>query len=244
MSSSLKPGVAQLFFARPQNLLAAAPGYRAWLSEAETKKAERFRQPGDAERYRATRVLVRGVLASLLGRSPQALAFLEGPHGRPRLAPGALGVDFNASRSRGWVALLVTSGVPCGVDVEDTSRKASVEAIARAFAPEEQAFLLQAEGEERRRRFFALWTLKEAALKGLGRGLTLSLDACAFRLERGAPPKASFSSAAGDEGGEWSFTQLAPDAGHLLAVAVRSQTPPEFLLHDDEASCARVASVG
>jgi 4'-phosphopantetheinyl transferase len=243
VSSFLKPGFAQLFFAHPASLLAAAPGHPGWLSEAERQRAERFRQPLDAEGYRATRVLVRGVLASLLGRSPRELAFVEGAHGRPRLAPGPVSLDFNASRSRAWVALLVTAGTPCGVDVEDTSRKANVEAIARAFAPEEQTFLMEAEGQERRRRFFALWTLKEAALKGLGRGLTLSLGACAFRLDEGALPAATFSSAAGDEAAEWCFTQLAPDAGHLLAVAVRTRTAPELLLHDDEATCAQVAAV-
>jgi 4'-phosphopantetheinyl transferase len=243
VSSFLKSGVAHLFFAHPTSLLAAAPGHLAWLSEVERQRAERFRQPGDAERYRATRVLVRGVLGSLLGHVPAELAFVEGAHGRPRLAPGTASVDFNASRSRAWVALLVTGGAPCGVDVEDTSRKANVEAIARAFAPEEQAFLLEKSGEERRRRFFALWTLKEAALKGLGRGLTLSLGACAFRLEEGGLPQATFSSAAGDEAAEWCFTQLAPDARHLLAVAVRSRTPSELLLHDDAATCARVAGV-
>jgi len=154
--SLLRPGVAHLFVAHPDSLLAAAPNHGAWLSAAERAHAERYRQLGAVARYRATRVLVRGVLSGLLGRAPGELEFLEGAHGRPTLPAGTGSVDFNASRSRAWVALVVTAGPACGIDVEDVSREADVLGIARAFAPEERASLEAVAAEERRRRFFAL----------------------------------------------------------------------------------------
>ena len=240
--SSLKPGVAHLFFAHPLKLLSAAPSHARWLSLVERQKAERFRQPGDKERYRATRVLVRGILAGFLGRSPTELTFVEGAHGRPGLEGGTALLDFNASRCPSWVALAVTSGVACGVDVEDVSRKADFLGIARAFAPEELALLEKASVGERPRLFFALWTLKEAALKGLGCGLTLSLGACAFRLEEGRPPEARFTPSVGDDVGAWSFAQVAPDAKHLLALAVRSATLPQLVVHGEADTCAAVAA--
>jgi 4'-phosphopantetheinyl transferase len=235
--------VAHLFIARPETLLASAPGHLSWLSAAETERAARFRQPGDGARYRATRVLVRGVLAGILGRPPAELAFVEGPHGRPRLASGTASLDFNASRSRAWLALVVTGGVACGVDVEDVERPADFLGIARAFALEERESLESASLAERGRRFFQLWTLKEAALKGLGTGLTLSLGACAFVPQEGAPPKATFSAAAGDSAGEWTFRHVAPDSRHLIAVAVRTQRPLQLLVHEDAEVCAGLAAV-
>lgn len=222
----------------------AVPAYAAWLSATEREHAERYRRLGDGIRYRATRVLVRGVLSGLLGKGAAELDFVEGAHGRPALRPGTGALDFNASRSRSWVALVVTSGAPCGVDVEDVSRQADVLAIGRAFAPAERSLLESAQGEERRRRFFALWTLKEATLKALGTGLTLSLSECAFQLEPEKPPRVTFGRAVAEDEKDWSFAQFAPDAGHLLAVAVRGAEPPEFVLHPEAETCAALASVG
>jgi 4'-phosphopantetheinyl transferase len=244
MSSVLSPGVVHLFLGRPESLLAAAPAHGDWLSSDERARAERFRQPGDGARYRATRILIRGILAGLTGQPPASLAFVDGPHGRPRLAAGTASLDFNASRARAWVALVVTEGAPCGVDVEDVQRKADFLGIARTFASFERASLEAASLPERRRLFFALWTLKEAALKGLGAGLTLSLGACAFRLKPGQPPTATFSETCGDAAEEWRFFQRPPDAGHALAVAVRSRTPVELIVHQDAETCAQVAELG
>ena len=241
--SLLRPGVAHLFLAHPETLLAAVPGHAQWLSAAEKEHAERFRRLGDGARYRATRVLVRGILSGLLARPPGRLDFEEGPHGRPALRAGVGRVDFNASRSRAWVALVVTAGAACGVDVEDLSRQADVLGIARAFAPSERAVLEAAQGEERRRTFFALWTLKEATLKALGTGLTLPLSACAFHLEPEKPPRVTFGGVLAEDPKEWSFAQIAPDAGSLLAVAVRRAEPPEFILHAEAETCAAVAAL-
>jgi 4'-phosphopantetheinyl transferase len=127
--------------------------------------------------------------------------------------------------------------------VEDVSREANFLGIARAFAPSERSLLEGSSPEERRRRFFALWTLKEATLKALGTGLSLSLGACAFQLEQANPPQVTFSSVIAEDAADWSFSQLAPDAGHLLAVAVRSARAPELVLHDDAETCAAVAAV-
>jgi 4'-phosphopantetheinyl transferase len=242
--SALRPGVTHLFLAHPEGLLAVAPHHADWLSASERARAERYRVPGGGARYRATRVLVRGVLAGLIGRPPGELEFVELAHGRPALRDGTATLDFNVSRCPSWVALVVTTGIACGVDVEDVSREANFLAIARAFAPSERSLLEGSSPEERRRRFFALWTLKEATLKALGTGLSLSLGACAFQLEEANSPQVKFSSPIAEDATEWSFFQLAPDAGHLLAVAVRSASRPELNIHDNAQTCAAIAAVG
>jgi 4'-phosphopantetheinyl transferase len=152
-------------------------------------------------------------------------------------------LDFNASRSRAWVALVVTGGARCGVDVEDVSRRVDILGVARAFAPAERALLLEATPEERRRRFFSLWTLKEATLKALGTGLTLSLGACAFQFPDGEPPRVTFGNSAEENPADWSFAELRPDGGHALAVAVRGAQARNVVLHGTAETCARVASV-
>ncbi len=242
LSSLVRPGVVHLFFAQPERLLASAPQHGRWLSQEERERAERFRQPGHGLQYRATRTLVRGVLGGLLGLPPEALDFDVQAHGRPVLRPGTGTLDFNTSRSRAWVALVVTSGPACGVDVEDTSRTVDVLGIARAFAPAERILLEASQGEERQRRFFQLWTLKEATLKALGTGLTLSLGACAFQLEP-SPPRVVFGGGLQESADGWCFQLRSPDSHHLVAVAVRTPAPVQLVLHDDAETCAAVAAV-
>ncbi len=239
--SLLRPGLVHLFLARPEALLEAAPQHAAWLSTEERARAQAFRQPGDGARYRATRALVRGVLAGLTGQPAAQLDFVQRAHGRPALQPGPDGLDFNASRSHGLLALVVTSGASCGVDVEDVTRKADVLGVARAFAPEERAWLQGQSPEEARRHFFRLWTLKEATLKALGTGLSVSLGACAFQLATGESPRVRFGPAIKEAAADWAFTQLAPDSGHLVAVAVRRPLPVDFVVHGDAETCAAVA---
>ena len=176
-----EPGTAHVFLASPGALLAAARSHPSWLSEGERARAARTRAPEGRDGYLATRVLVRGVLARTLGRSPRELTFVENAHGRPSLEPPAEGVDFNASRSPAWVALVLTRGTACGIDVEDLQRRAGVDTVARAFAPEERALLDRAPASERRRVFFELWTLKEAFLKARGTGIAGGTCRCVGR---------------------------------------------------------------
>jgi len=239
--SLLRPGLVHLFLARPEALLKAAPQHEAWLSREERARAQAYRQPGDSARYRATRALVRGVLSGLTARPAGQLAFVEFPHGRPGLRPAPQGLDFNASRSHGLLALVVTCQASCGVDVEDVTRKADVLGVARAFAPEERAWLQGQSAEDARQNFFRLWTLKEATLKALGSGLTLGLRACAFQLVAGETPRVRFGPALQEAPSDWAFTQLAPDSGHVVAVAVRRACPVDFVVHDDAETSAAVA---
>jgi 4'-phosphopantetheinyl transferase len=242
-AAALDARTVHVWMAHPDRLLAAAPGHASWLSPAERARATRYRDPEDGARYRATRVLIRGILAGVVGRRPGTLDFVENAHGRPSLrAPVAGGLDFNVSRSPAWAVLAVNAGAACGIDVEDLSRGNDIASIARRFAPSERALLERVPEAERRRTFFALWTLKEAFLKALGTGLTLPLGAAAFTLEPGQPPRATFGPALAEDPAAWSFAQLMPDAGHLAAVAVRSGQPPTLVVHGEVETCETVAA--
>ncbi len=56
-----------------------------WLSDAEGRRAERFRSERDRRRFRFRRSFLRGLLASYLRCDPCELAFAEGRHGRRTL---------------------------------------------------------------------------------------------------------------------------------------------------------------
>jgi 4'-phosphopantetheinyl transferase len=92
--------------------------------------------------------------------------------GKPHLAndPGELA--FNLSHSGDLSLVAISRGREVGVDVEQVKPERDLVAIAeRALGPEEGAMVRAAEGDERTRLFYELWTRHEARLKCLGVGL-------------------------------------------------------------------------
>jgi len=83
---------------------------------------------------------------------------------------------FNLSHSGRWV-VIAWGDSPLGIDVEQIQMDAGKEAVARRFyRSDEQAYVFSAEGENRARRFYRVWTMKESYLKYLGTGITVSLN--------------------------------------------------------------------
>ena len=122
------------------------------------------------------RDLVRSILAGYLDAKPEALTFVHGPHGKPELESAGT-LRFNFTRSGSFGLLAVTRGRDVGVDVERVEPRRALGPIAdRLFGADEAAELRSLPEARRTRRFFELWTQKEAYAKALGVGLTVPLD--------------------------------------------------------------------
>ncbi len=118
---------------------------------------------------------VRLMLARYLDRDPWSLEFAYGPYGKPRLVDGD-GLEFSWARSGGVGVLAVVRGRDVGVDVERVDPSRARGPIAdQLFADDEAAELRSLPEESRIRRFFELWTQKEAYAKALGTGVALPL---------------------------------------------------------------------
>jgi 4'-phosphopantetheinyl transferase len=151
----------------------------AWLSPDEQQRAARMRIGRVRERFVASRGRQREILAAYLSRSPKDVSFEYENLGKPRLAPSATEdrLFFNLSNSHELALIAVSRDRELGVDVEFVDRRSDNEAIAnRFFAEREKRALAAAPCGERKVRFFRCWTRKEAVLKALGVGLTVSLD--------------------------------------------------------------------
>jgi 4'-phosphopantetheinyl transferase len=168
---ALGPGEVHVFRLR----IARRPGPSV-LSPDELARADRFVFERDRVQFTETRAALRRLLAGLLGRDPAAIAFTEGPHGKPRLAgPEGERLRFNVSHT-GEVALLaVALDRDVGVDVERHRAETDVDELAAVVCEaRELAAMLALQGSARRAAFFALWAGKEAVLKALGSGLSVS----------------------------------------------------------------------
>lgn len=157
---------------------------KAVLSDAEQERAEHFVTEKEAALFVQRRAFRRYCGSLALGSAPplSRITFEETEKGRAYL-PDRPDLWFSFSSCRlgflgGW-----SSTHAVGVDLEDDTRAVETVELARRFFSQAEAKAVEGvDGPERQRRFFQLWTLKEAALKSLGEGLPFGLDAFDFEL--------------------------------------------------------------
>ena len=199
--------------------LDAAPGA---VSPAEEARARRMGSARRRHEFLVCRGALRRVLAGALGIEPLAVPILEGPHGKPSLAPDrrpALG--FNVSHSGERFVIAAAVGMAPGVDVERVRPHRDLSSLARRFfSPAEQEEVAAA--PDPLRAFYRVWTRKEAVIKADGRGVAIGL--ARFDVSAGEPPAllhARWAGAAPDEAAHWSLRSIEAPPGYAAALAVR-----------------------
>ncbi len=190
------------------------------LVDEERERAGRFHFDRDRQIYIAAHGICRGLLTYCFGKAPESWRFMVADHGKPELVwqPGDPRIRVNISHTRGMAAVALTVESDIGVDVEWRQRDPEVEQLAkRMFAASECQLVLSAPENEKRDRFLAFWTLKEAYVKAIGKGLSQPLDAFSFSLDT---LEISFQDTSADDPEKWHFERYQPGLQHMLALAV------------------------
>ncbi len=205
----------------------ASPDDEALLDHRERRRADGFVFPRDRRRFVTTHATMRRILGQCVGAAPESLSFTLGNHGKPflRHEPGWPTLDFSLSHTDESAILAVSLDGPVGIDIERI-RPIDVGLSWRYFAPEEIAFLDSHLGPSRQMTpawqdaFFAIWTVKEAVLKALGRGLSMPLDSFAIALT--PEPRLVRLDEAPDTVGDWQIETLDTPDGIAGAIAFPS----------------------
>ena len=170
------PSVTVFHFGLTPNPTGEAESW-ALLHEGERERAWRFRYA----QHRRQFILCRGALRSLLCHQLDCrnddLVIRTLEHGKPfALVEGSVApISFNVSHSGNHGLIALASKGRLGVDVEERSHRRDLDAISETvFSPGEQAELASAGSPDRVHLFYKLWTIKEAFIKALGTGLSLS----------------------------------------------------------------------
>jgi 4'-phosphopantetheinyl transferase len=189
-------------------------GWLRDLPPARQATLARLRQPHKRRRSLiGTRLLRAALLASGFGAP---LSQLDYPENAKPVLP--LPVDFSISHSGVLVACAVAAHGHVGLDVE-MLRPMDAQAFRRLLTDEERA---QAGTDPRR--FFELWSRKEAVIKAWGRGGVWDMPKVRLR-----------GSAATLDGHRWQLWPLALDAGYAAHLAT-DRKPAGILLQPVEVS--------
>jgi len=196
--------------ATPESLCALV----AVLSPAERERCQRLPGQNRAQAL-LTRWLVRAVLSRYVDVDPALWRFESGENGKPLAASGdRQAPPFNLSHSHGWIACAVAGQGAVGVDVESwVSSRDYMRMARRYFTAPELAQLERLAPAQQQRRFYELWTLKEAWSKARGGNIGSALGAVGFDLSR--PGRISVSTTGAATGRFW-LTE--PAAGVRLAL--------------------------
>lgn len=199
--------------------------YRACLSPAEIRKAERYLKQSDRHLSLVSRALVRYLIAEVTRQDPQSLSFSVNEHGKPFLVE-LPDIHFNLSHSHGTAVCALCRSAAVGVDVEDGGRHTDLSIANRFFSSFEAELVSKASGAEKRKLFFDIWTLKEAYIKAVGKGLSIPLNSFYFNANE-AEIQITFSDT-GRSDPMWQFFQWRPEPGKIVAAAVHSASPVVF----------------
>lgn len=155
------------------------------LSKGERDRAARFRSQLHGFRYARARAFLRRELAAWTATRPAAMVFRQSANGKPMVEGGP---HFNLSHSRGVAVLAIHPTGPIGIDLEMMTQDLDVDGLAgETLSPQEIQVLSAFSGAERRRRFLAFWTAKEARMKLTGEGMSLPPSTIHLRLDGGWP---------------------------------------------------------
>lgn len=159
------------------------PGSECALPHDEQERALRFLRDVDRRRYLACRAVLRALLVDQFGITFNQ-SFETGAHGKPRI-PGLSRGSFSLSHSGRHALIGVSHTHEIGVDVEELRQMADAQAIAQGqFSARERLVVdEQADDDLASKAFFEVWTRKEACLKALGTGFSIS----AKEVDAGVP---------------------------------------------------------
>lgn len=225
---SLQPGNVHLWDRTLDDTAPAA--FQPLLSPDEIARMERFKMPFLRSRFAVSRGTLRILAGRYLGVPPGSLAFRYGTQGKPELD----GLHFNISHSGGRMAAAFSCDDPLGLDIEEISPRLHARDIAgRYFSARERETLETPDDTEFLRRFYQLWTAKEAVMKATSLGFALELA----NIEIGLNPL-RLTSLKWDGPCDWELHNVAPGEDCAGTLACRPGcTVSRFSMFETHRSC-------
>lgn len=206
------------------------PSHEIQLSADELERASRFRFPVHRQRFLAARRALRQVLGWWTETPPSRVSIGYGANGKP-LLQGDTVRHFNVSHSEDLAVIALSFGAVVGVDLEMIRPIDDIESMLRiVFSEAERTRPELIDHSSREQTFFRGWTRKEAYLKAIGVGLSVSLHAVTVDLDPIFPRLLDLDGA--HDPHQWTLLNLAPRVDCVGALAVE-RPAATMRVHDE-----------
>lgn len=185
------------------------------LSQDEKVRSQSFVASHHRRRFVAGRARLRSLLGKHLGLAPEVIVFVQNEFGKPSVAQ-APSMHFSLSHSGDQALLAISDTLVVGADLEQVRTLEHLDLARRYFHRAEIAAIEdQPTKSDQLEAFFRVWTLKEAIVKALGKGLSMPLDRFAVSIASSPPTMAL---APEDATGLWWLHQTTDDYCRALAA--------------------------
>lgn len=193
------------------------------LSASEYERYNCFHFDRDRHQFLVSRVMLRHILSAYREDvAPNAWRFEQNECGKPHIAGDQCRGDlyFNLSHTNGLIVLAVFSYPWVGVDIEmSTGRPRALSLTKYVLTPAEQRIYETLDEYGKRKRFYCLWTLKEAYVKALGTGLSTPMTSFGFYLNTYGEPMIADSNGFLRDNNHWRFYQASVSNEYSMALA-------------------------
>ncbi len=146
------------------------------LNNDELDDVNKFYKLEDRKRKLSSLLFIKFTIAKYLSLSHTEVSVVKNQYGKPYFA-NRVDIHFNISHS-GEYAVLAVSDSPLGIDVEVRKPINDFLAISENyFSKNEYNFLISSKSSADKKidLFFDIWTMKEALIKAVGKGLSIPL---------------------------------------------------------------------
>jgi 4'-phosphopantetheinyl transferase len=190
------------------------------LSNEERHRADSFAHERDTRRFVVSHATLRLLLSQLTAVPASQLRLSVERDAKPALLEKLRQpIHFSLARSEERV-LIGFASRPLGVDLESRARSFDVENFATvALADRERGALKAINPVDRHEAVLRCWTQKEAYLKAIGVGLSISPKTIEVSFAPGARPGLKKASGGSNSASNWFVDVVVPDPAYIGAVA-------------------------
>jgi 4'-phosphopantetheinyl transferase len=216
--------IFKVFLAQLKNI--PTERIRNSLDEGEGRELATLIENQHKTRYMESVFLKKVILSKYLKVTMEAVHLGEQKLGKPTLISPKNSLDFNVAHSNDlFVCAIADSGL-IGVDVEEI-KEIDLRTALEFCCDSELAYLNTGNDIERRINFFKLWTLKEAYVKAIGKGLSYPLKDICFNLMDLSSVKIE-----GNASKKWLFDINKVD-NYILSICTSEKIDKNYIVHKD-----------
>lgn len=137
------------------------------------EKLKNYLDRGNAIQSLLGILLIQNIIYENTGINRENISFNYNDYGKPYI-DNLPTFHFNISHSDEWV-VCATDSLPIGIDIESI-RPIDLEIAKLFFTKEEYEFIRRTPDKDKTSVFYEYWTLKEAYIKAIGKGLSIPLN--------------------------------------------------------------------